>query len=533
MNIKQAKLQVEYAVKSYLTLDDLGQPAIPVARQRPIFLLGAPGIGKTAIMEQIAQELGIGLVSYSMTHHTRQSALGLPFIVKKQYDGEAVEVSEYTMSEIISSIHDCMAHSGVRQGILFLDEINCVSETLAPSMLQFLQFKTFGRWRVPQGWVVVTAGNPPEFNNSVREFDIVTWDRLKRIDVEPDYDAWKEYALAQRVHPAVTSYLEIRKGDFYRIESSVDGKRFVTARGWVDLSDMIKLYEKNGFPVDETLIAQYLQNPQIAKGFSAYYDLFDKYRADYQVEAILSGGADEGVKARARAAKFDERLSLLALMTDALGEGIRRVLRDERALQDIASRLRADKARFTDADAGSAAALLNDAAEAVTRANDARRQANALSEEDARAGLRTVRLLESFARELTPEVESPFRWLGQRFDRESAALQQDAENVRRRIENAFAFCEEVFPEGQELLLLVTELTVNPHSARFIGKYGCDAYYRHNRELMFYERRRELNREIAELRLDAEDGHCGMCDHDHGACDCGHDHEDGHCGKCDH
>jgi len=260
---------------------------------------------------------------------------------------------------------------------------------------------------VPRGWVVVTAGNPPEFNNSVREFDIVTWDRLKRIDVEPDYDAWKEYALAQRVHPAVTSYLEIRKGDFYRIESSVDGKRFVTARGWVDLSDMIKLYEKNGFPVDETLIAQYLQNPQIAKGFSAYYDLFDKYRADYRVEAILSGGADEGVKARARAAKFDERLSLLALMTDALGEGIRRVLRDERALADIASRLRADKARFTGADAGSAAALLNDAAEAVTRANDARRQANALSEEDARAGLRTVRLLESFARELTPEVESP------------------------------------------------------------------------------------------------------------------------------
>ena len=150
MNIKQAKLQVEYAVKSYLTLDDLGQPAIPVARQRPIFLLGAPGIGKTAIME----------------HHTRQSALGLPFIVKKQYDGEAVEVSEYTMSEIISSIHDCMAHSGVRQGILFLDEINCVSETLAPSMLQFLQFKTFGRWRVPQGWVVVTAGNPPEWRSA-------------------------------------------------------------------------------------------------------------------------------------------------------------------------------------------------------------------------------------------------------------------------------------------------------------------------------------------------------------------------------
>ena len=37
----------------------------------------------------------------------------------------------------------------------------------------------------------MAAGNPPEYNRSVREFDIVTWDRLKRIDVEPDFDAWR------------------------------------------------------------------------------------------------------------------------------------------------------------------------------------------------------------------------------------------------------------------------------------------------------------------------------------------------------
>ena len=61
-----------------------------------MFLLGAPGIGKTAIMEQIAQELEVGFVSYSMTHHTRQSALGLPFIATKTYDGGEYQVSEYT-----------------------------------------------------------------------------------------------------------------------------------------------------------------------------------------------------------------------------------------------------------------------------------------------------------------------------------------------------------------------------------------------------------------------------------------------------
>ena len=147
MNIKQAKEYIKNSVSLYLKKDEFGEYRVPVVRQRPIFLLGAPGIGKTAIMEQIAQELGIALVAYSMTHHTRQSALGLPYIEKKTYGGKEYSVSEYTMSEIIASIYDTMEESGMKEGILFLDEINCVSETLAPSMLQFLQYKVFGARR--------------------------------------------------------------------------------------------------------------------------------------------------------------------------------------------------------------------------------------------------------------------------------------------------------------------------------------------------------------------------------------------------
>lgn len=234
MNIKEAKEQIKNAMTAYFTKDEMGNYMIPIEKQRPVFLMGPPGVGKTAVMEQVAAEMGVGLLSYSMTHHTRQSALGLPFIVHKNYGGEEFDVSEYTMSEIISSVYELMEETGVREGILFLDEINCVSETLAPIMLQFLQYKIFGRHRVPEGWIVVTAGNPPEYNNSVREFDIVTWDRLKRIDVEPDFAAWKEYAYKAGVHASVLTYLEIRKGDFYSVESTVDGKSFITARGWED-----------------------------------------------------------------------------------------------------------------------------------------------------------------------------------------------------------------------------------------------------------------------------------------------------------
>lgn len=173
MDIKRAKQEIKDSIEAYLAKDEFGEYLIPAIRQRPILLMGAPGIGKTQIMEQIARECKVGLVSYTITHHTRQSAVGLPFIKEKTFGQETFSVTEYTMSEIIASVYEKMEKTGLREGILFIDEINCVSETLAPMMLQFLQGKTFGNQKVPEGWVIVTAGNPPEYNKSVREFDVV------------------------------------------------------------------------------------------------------------------------------------------------------------------------------------------------------------------------------------------------------------------------------------------------------------------------------------------------------------------------
>ena len=71
------------------------------------------------------------------------------------------------MSEIIAAVYEKIEQSGMKEGILFIDEINCVSETLAPTMLQFLQCKMFGNQSVPEGWIIVAAGNPPEYNLSL------------------------------------------------------------------------------------------------------------------------------------------------------------------------------------------------------------------------------------------------------------------------------------------------------------------------------------------------------------------------------
>ena len=148
MNIKEAKNEIKNAVRIYVDKDENGKYRIPREKQRPVLLIGAPGIGKTAIMSAVAAELDIGFLGYTITHHTRQSAIGLPFISEKEFGGKTYSVTEYTMSEIVASVYEAIEKQGKKEGILFIDEINCVSETLAPAMLELLQHKKFDKLRV-------------------------------------------------------------------------------------------------------------------------------------------------------------------------------------------------------------------------------------------------------------------------------------------------------------------------------------------------------------------------------------------------
>ena len=320
MNIAQAKDEIKHTVQAYLKKDAQGNYRIPAIRQRPILLIGPPGIGKTQIMEQIATECGVGLVAYTITRHTRQSAVGLPMITQETYEGETYSVTEYTMSEIIASVYRCMRDQGKKEGILFIDALHCVSETLTPAMLQFLQCKTFGNRAVPQGWIIVAAGNPPEYNKSVRDFDMVTLDRVRSIDVEADLDIWMNYAADRHIHGVILSYLQLRRKNFYRIETDVDGLRFVTARGWEDLGVLMQMYEELDIPVTEDIVREYLRLPEVAEDFFSYYELYRKYEDDYNIREILRGQAQPAVFERLMKAGFDERLSVVNLLLDALKE---------------------------------------------------------------------------------------------------------------------------------------------------------------------------------------------------------------------
>ena len=312
MDIQSAKDQVKAAVRSYLDKDQAGNYVIPRSRQRPIMLIGAPGLGKTAIMSQIAAELDIGYVGYTITHHTRQSAIGLPMIETREYGGSEYPVTRYTMSEIVASVYEAMESQGHREGILFIDEVNCVSETLSAAMLDLLQNKKFGPHKIPEGWVLVAAGNPPEFNSSAREFDIATLDRIRVIEVEPDTDVWMRYAMSAGIHDAITYYLQVKPQNLLRIENTPDGPAFVTPRGWEDLSMVLREHERLGLETDVDLISQYVRFPEIAAEFKRYMDFHRKYSQDHDVGSILDGTATDPRSIADSGA--EEKLSLISVI---------------------------------------------------------------------------------------------------------------------------------------------------------------------------------------------------------------------------
>lgn len=500
MNIKQAKEEIKHTVQAYLSKDAFGEYKIPAVRQRPVLLIGSPGIGKTQIMEQIARECEIGLVAYTITHHTRQSAVGLPFIKEEQYDGKTYSVTEYTMSEIIASVYRKIEEGGRKEGILFIDEINCVSETLAPTMLQFLQCKTFGNQAVPEGWIIAAAGNPPEYNKSVRDFDMVTLDRVRCMNIEADLGVWKEYAREKRLNSAILSYLELRPKNFYRVEADVDGLQFVTARGWEDLSNLMDVYEELGIPVDEEIIHEFLRHEDVAEDVSAYFDLYKKYQDDYGIAEILEGKVKPSVYARIDQAAFDERLSVVNLLLDGVSNVFYQIQREREitdAWYDFLKEYR-QKLKNSLQVKGIFETILAEKT-ALDEQNEKQQFVSKAQSDRARSlNEKLKECAKKIAAEETINIEETalFALAKEPFDAQCEKLQSLENQGIETLEHAFTFMEQAFSDGQEMVVFVTELTITPEIAVFLSEHRIERYETYKNQLLIGTKRAEILSEIA-------------------------------------
>ena len=308
--------------------------------------------------------------------------------------------------------------------------------------------------------------------------------------------------------------LELRHDDFYVVESSPEGKRFVSARSWSELSDLMTLLEHLDLTVDAGVIEQYVQHPEVAARFAAYYELFAKYRSDYQIEAILAGETPGEIVQRAAAAPFDELLALLSLLLEALENDMRSQLERRAALAEVRATLRRvlgeckradtnavtvehsdddthlDDDTHSDDRSGFKACLLRDAERKRTKAQ---RNANANAR---RTGVLAATLLERMAQaDGIDSAIDEYRLLVDRLD-------ADIERTCSKLECAFSFVEDTFGTGSEMLVFTTELTARRDPAQFIAQFGSESYFKYSSALSTETERDAIFDEIDALELDA-------------------------------
>ena len=278
----------------------------------------------------------------------------------------------------------------------------------------------------------------------------------------------------------------------------------MTARGWDDLSQMIILYEKNGLTVDEDLVGQYLQDAKIAKSFAVYYDLFNKYRSDYQVDQILVGNVTDEIKERAQQAGFDERLSLIGLLLDAVTSEVKDVIEGKKVLEQLMQVLKQFRAQIAGGKE-SPVEILERLKAAEVQKLDKGRKAGSLSADGQARMEALLAVLEEHMDRIASETDGmqAFGLLKMDFDSRVKQMKQAGADKGVLLQNLFLFSEEVFTSGHELLILVTELTANYYTAKYISEYGCEKYFEHNKELLFYERQKKIAQELDLLDLDEQ------------------------------
>ena len=283
-SVNEAKKAVKTGIKGYLLKDKEGNYFMEEVNRLPFYLEGAPGIGKTQMVSQIAKELGIGFVSFSITHHSRNTVLGLPVIseVNRQ------RYTEYTMSEIIAKVLE-KYENGQKEGILLLDEFNCMSDTIMPVMLSFLQTKNIGSHTLPEGWVIVLCGNPSSYNKSARKFDNAILDRLRKLSIAFSSQDFLTYATEHHFEKEILEFVKMNPDYTYLCKNEKEDQ-IVTSRGWENLDICMKMLREIGEDLEEKTVLQFIKSEQVSRAFYKYYLMQKKITfANEDCEKILQG----------------------------------------------------------------------------------------------------------------------------------------------------------------------------------------------------------------------------------------------------
>ena len=316
--INEAKKEIKNSISVYMMKDEGGSYIIPENKKNPFYVIGAPGIGKTEMASQIAAELGIGFMATSLSHHTRNSVLGLPFIT----DFNGNKSTEYTISDILLQVMK-KCKDGQTEGILLIDEFASMSEALVAPMLAFLQNKCIGNHYLPEGWVIILCSNPPEYNETARVFGPAVIDRVRIMNVKYSREDFLIYAKESGMHPIVVDYVKNNDKNVYVCNSSDDESEIVTTRGWENLSQCLYGYERLEMDISDNLIYQFIKSESIARDFYNYYMLCTSAIKAGDVRNIIQGMDIEKNVSKMKKIEFNKKMQTADVIVNQLASEVK------------------------------------------------------------------------------------------------------------------------------------------------------------------------------------------------------------------
>ncbi len=216
--------------------EELSDILFTVAPTRPVFIWGAPGIGKSALVEKFADDVGMECVSLLGSQLAPEDIIGIPRITD--------EVSEFLPPKMIARKEPY---------VLFLDELNACSQEVQKAFYSLIYERRIGEYHLPEGSVVIGAGNRMQDNAIVKTMSSALINRMFHVQLKVNTEKWLDWAYTEGIHPWITEYITIRPEHLFSTPPKTE-EPFSTPRSWHMLSDLLKEYEKStGTVSQETL----------------------------------------------------------------------------------------------------------------------------------------------------------------------------------------------------------------------------------------------------------------------------------------
>lgn len=207
--------------------EELSDILFTVAPTRPVFIWGAPGIGKSALVEKFADDVGMECVSLLGSQLAPEDIIGIPRITD--------EVSEFLPPKMIARKEPY---------VLFLDELNACSQEVQKAFYSLIYERRIGEYHLPEGSVVIGAGNRMQDNAIVKTMSSALINRMFHVQLKVNAEKWLDWAYTEGIHPWITEYITIRPEHLFSTPPKTE-EPFSTPRSWHMLSDLLKEYEKS------------------------------------------------------------------------------------------------------------------------------------------------------------------------------------------------------------------------------------------------------------------------------------------------